>query len=555
MEQNENQHSFLDQEKAAVLLARWKLDGPAYRPDIEALINYLLENQARLTKENADLKNQAHRFETFLENSQDAIVITDELGVIDEWNKEAEALFGLPARDALGKKIWDVQFQLAPDEHKTPERLEQLKNVFLTILKTGIHPWLAHPNDSIVQRPDGYRQAIQSKVFVSSTPGGVMLGSITRDTTQRKQMEEALRKSEDRFRSLFVNMTEGVALHELVYSVDGKAIDYRILDTNPAFSRYTGIEMEDAVGRLATQIYGPIPPYLDDYAEVTTTGQPYSFETYYEPMQKYFQISVFSPQPGQFATVFEDITGRKLKEQELRERDDDVTRFTYAVSHDLKSPLVTIKGFLGYLETDIKEQKTDRIAKDLEYIRNAADKMSKLLDELLELSQMGRRKNPPVEVPLQTIIQEAEDLVAGRITARSIRIKVTPEPVILLGDRQRLVQMYQNLLDNAAKYMGVQSEPQIEIGVQKKEHELVLFVRDNGIGVDPRHQKNLFDLFEKIEPSSEGTGIGLAVVKRIVEIHGGKIWAESEGIGKGSTFYFTLDGTRLEQKNAQGEDV
>jgi PAS domain S-box-containing protein len=242
-----------------------------------------------------------------------------------------------------------------------------------------------------------------------------------------------------------------------------------------------------------------------------------------------------------------DITEQKRAEEEVRQkakelqnRTDELTRFTYAVSHDLKSPLVTIHTFLGYLEQDARKPNPEGLDKDLKYIRNASEKMSRLLDELLELSRIGRKVNPSVETPLQAIVQEALDLVAGRIAKRGAKVEVTKEPILLYGDRPRLVEIFQNLVDNAVKFMGDEPAPRVEIGVEKADEEIVLFVRDNGIGIDPQHQPKLFGLFEKLDPGTEGTGLGLAIVRRIVDVHSGRIWVESEGRGQGATFCFTL---------------
>jgi signal transduction histidine kinase len=371
---------------------------------------------------------------------------------------------------------------------------------------------------------------------------------------ERYHAAAALQESEQKFRALFESMTEGVALHELLYDVNGKAMDYRILAVNPAFEVHTGIARETIVGALASQAYGAgSPPYLETYAGVAESGTPAVFETYFPPLEKHFQISAISPKRGQFATVFEDITGRKQKEELLRQQNEDITRFAYTVSHDLKSPLVTILAFLGFLEEDLQKTDASRIAKDIAYIRSAAEKMSRLLDELLEYSRIGRKANSPEAAPLQAVVQEAVDLVAGRIAACGAHIQVTPEPILLYGDRPRLVEIFQNLVDNAVKFMGDQPDPTVEIGVELEEGELVIFVRDNGIGIDPRFHKKLFNLFEKLDAASEGTGIGLAMVKRIVEVHGGTIWVESRGQGHGTTFYFTLANmVRAQPKEAAG---
>jgi signal transduction histidine kinase len=172
--------------------------------------------------------------------------------------------------------------------------------------------------------------------------------------------------------------------------------------------------------------------------------------------------------------------------------------------------------------------------------------MGRLLNELLELSRIGRKEDPVSEVFLDSIIKNTTDLVAGRIRQSNVKIMVTAPPVILSGYIQRFIQLFQNLIDNAIKFMGNQHDPVVEIGAYTDdEGEVVLFVSDNGSGIDVRHQHKLFGLFEKLNPETEGTGIGLALVKRIVEVHGGRIWFTSEGINKGTTFYFTLKNTRI----------
>ncbi len=231
---------------------------------------------------------------------------------------------------------------------------------------------------------------------------------------------------------------------------------------------------------------------------------------------------------------------RQRREEELRQLNGEMMRFTYTASHDLKSPLVTVTTFLGYLEKDIKQQATDAIAKDFEFIHNATVKMSLRLDEVLALSRAGRQTNPSVEVPLQAVVNEALQLTAGRLAQRRVAVEVTNEPVLLFGDRPGLVEIFQNLIDNAAKLMGAQPAPLVQVGAEYTREGPVLFVRDNGMGIDPRHKGKLFGLFEKLDPHSEGTGMGLALVQRIVQVHGGAIWVESEGLGLGTTFRFTL---------------
>ncbi len=244
-----------------------------------------------------------------------------------------------------------------------------------------------------------------------------------------------------------------------------------------------------------------------------------------------------------------DISERKRMEQalhqsslELQHKHAELERFLYAASHDLKSPVVTVRTFLGYLEQDMAAADAGRIAKDIDFIRAAADKMALSLDDLLEISRIGRIVNSPVRVTLRNLVDDALAAVAGSIAERGVAVQVDDRDLTLFGDRVRLAEVLQNLIENACKFMGDQKAPRIEIGFEALGAETVFFVRDNGIGIDPRHRSKVFGLFEKLDPKAEGSGIGLSLVKRIVELYGGRIWVESAGVGLGACFHFTLPG-------------
>jgi signal transduction histidine kinase len=224
--------------------------------------------------------------------------------------------------------------------------------------------------------------------------------------------------------------------------------------------------------------------------------------------------------------------------EELEIKNAELERFTYTVSHDLKSPLITIKGFLGYLEHDASTGDTAQLKADIERIASATDKMQALLQELLELSRIGRLQNPYEEIDLNDLTREAIGLVAGRIEARGATVEIVDCLPRTFGDRPRLREVLENLIDNAVKYGGAEAPPRVEIGMRREAHEEVIFVRDNGRGIDPRYHARIFSLFEKLDPASEGTGMGLAIVKRIIEVHQGRIWVESDA--SGCTFCFTL---------------
>jgi PAS domain S-box-containing protein len=235
-----------------------------------------------------------------------------------------------------------------------------------------------------------------------------------------------------------------------------------------------------------------------------------------------------------------DTTDIRQKERELQEKNAELERFTYMISHDLKSPVVTIKTFLGYLEQDLARSNAERIGKDMHYIHAAADKMGRLLEELLEMSRVGHVVNSMEQVTFRELVEEALGMVAGSIAERRVALLVADEAVTLHGDRPRLVEVWQNLVENAVKFMGDQPSPHIEIGVEPHGRDTLFFVRDNGVGIDMRYNKKIFDLFEKLDARAEGTGLGLALVKRIVELYGGSIRVESAGHGLGSCFLFTL---------------
>jgi PAS domain S-box-containing protein len=235
-----------------------------------------------------------------------------------------------------------------------------------------------------------------------------------------------------------------------------------------------------------------------------------------------------------------ELEQRKGLISELESKNEELERFTYTVSHDLKSPLVTISGFLGFLEQDAMAGNRERLKQDTQRIYEAVSKMQRLLNELLELSRIGRMMNPPQNLSLNEMIQEAMDIVHGRLEERGITVHVQDDMPIVYGDKPRLMEVLQNLLDNAAKYMGDQPNPTVEIGWRGNENgKPIFYVHDNGIGIAPEYHERVFGLFNKLDPRSEGTGVGLALVKRIIEIHGGRIWVESE-LGKGATFLFTL---------------
>ncbi len=225
--------------------------------------------------------------------------------------------------------------------------------------------------------------------------------------------------------------------------------------------------------------------------------------------------------------------------RELEAKNAEMERFTYTVSHDLRSPLVTIQGFTGMLRKDLEQREAEKVESDLGYIENGVTKMDQLLSDTLELSRIGRVANPPEDVPFGELVREATEQISTKIKSSGAEVSVVDDFPTVHVDRMRIAEVLVNLIENSINHRGEQPQSKIEIGYRVDEEETVFFVRDNGIGIDKSQREKVFELFYKGDRSSKGTGVGLAIVKRIIEVHNGKVWIESE-LGKGCTVCFTL---------------
>ena len=227
--------------------------------------------------------------------------------------------------------------------------------------------------------------------------------------------------------------------------------------------------------------------------------------------------------------------------KELEAKNTELEQFTYTVSHDLRSPLFAIEGFTSLLEKNIKEGEAEKVERDLKQIEAGVALLDRLLAGTLELSRIGRVANPPEDVPFGDIVQEALEQKAELIKSSGVDVSVADGFPAVHVDRMRIVEALVNLIDNSINYRGEQPHPKIDIGhrLDPDSNETVFFVRDNGIGIDPSRHEKVFTLFYQMDKSSMGTGAGLAIVKRIIEVHGGRIWIESEK-GKGCTVCFTF---------------
>ncbi len=340
---------------------------------------------------------------------------------------------------------------------------------------------------------------------------------------------------------------------------DLQGIHARILTFSPGAEKMFGYRAKDVIGHEVAILHTPedvlkFPKMQRDIREkkIGFTGEVTLVRKNGEPFPALFALRPICDQKGNVISamgIASDITelknSRRDRENlinELSLKNTQLEQFVYTVSHDLKSPLITISGFLGMLKADLQKGKNDQVQEDITTIQSAVDRMNALLASLLELSRSGRELGEMTEVDMNEVGAEVLEILNGAVRKNAVRVDLAPDLPPVKGDHQRIVQVLQNLVDNAIKYMGDQTHPRIQVGWKKEPDNQTIrfFVKDNGMGIDPVCQDRIFNLFEKLSPNGSGTGIGLAVVKRIVELHGGSVWVESNDPDEGSTFFFTL---------------
>lgn len=243
-----------------------------------------------------------------------------------------------------------------------------------------------------------------------------------------------------------------------------------------------------------------------------------------------------------------DISGEKeneriVKEQliELERINSELDRFATSVSHDLKSPLLAVEGFMALLKQDLEDGNFGGAKKSMARIMNVVGKMHQLLEDLLKLSRLGKVVNPATRIEMNELVEEVLEYLYGIINCDDCHVRVEPSMPAVYADRSRIAVVLQNLIENAVKFRQPGNVPlEILIGFQNRADFPVFFVSDNGIGIDKQHHTDIFEIFTRLDPRNNGTGVGLSLVDRIIRFHGGKVWVESAGNGQGATFFFTL---------------
>ncbi len=511
--------------------------------------NIMLKRQVRsktehLEKEIAERKllEEELRFQSeIMSNMAEAVyLIRMEDGVIVYANSIFEEMFGYGKDELIGKHVSDVN---DPSE-KIPE--ETAREIMGILSEKGA--WQGEVNNI---RKDGtpFWSYANVSLFEHSKFGKVLV-SVHTDVTERKKIDEMLRDSEEKYRLLVNNLSSGVVVH---------ALDSSVIFSNQMASTLLGLSKDQMRGKDAMDPAWSFlrengtPTPLAEYPvnRVLSSGEPIANHVLgirrpdlAEPVWVQCNAYPVSAADGtllQVVVTFSDITGLKVYEKNLQQKNAELERFTYTVSHDLKSPLITIKGFAGSLEKDLANGNYERMARDLKRVSDAADRMNDLLRDLLELSTIGRIINTPDAVDMSMLVADVLAQLAGPLKNRNLTVDVQPGLPEVSCDKRRMAEVLQNLLENAINYMGEQAEPQIQFGMREEGGENIFFVQDNGIGIDEKFHRIIFGLFNKLDAESSGTGVGLAIVKRIIEVHGGRVWVESEGEGKGSRFCFTVD--------------
>ena len=482
------------------------------------------------------IRKSEEEYRSLVESTEDSVYLVDRDFRYLFVNEKHLSRIGMPKDQVIGKTYGELH-----SEDETEEFAEIVEEVFETG-KSASQEHISHW---------GNRYVLRTLSPVKDSEGGVTtITVVSKDITERKQAEEEIRKLSQYQESIIDSANIWLDV------LDEKA---NVVIWNKAAEEISGYTHEEVVGH--GKIWEWLYPDEAYRKEITEKAAAIIMGDAVEDLEttirrKDGQIRIISwhsrnltdekGAPIGSIALGRDITERKQAEgereqllKELEAKNTEMERFTYTVSHDLRSPLITIRGFTDMVQTDLAQNELEKAKDNLKYIDKAATKMEKLLSDTLKLSRIGRIANPPEDVPFGEIVKDALEQTAEQIKSSGVEISLADDFPTVHVDRIRIAEVLVNLIVNSINYGGDQPHPKIEIGHRIDNGERVFFVRDKGIGIDPGQHEKVFDLFYQVDTSGKGTGAGLAIVKRIIEVHGGRIWIESEK-GKGCTVCFTL---------------
>ncbi|RBP44338.1 PAS domain S-box-containing protein [Roseimicrobium gellanilyticum] len=500
----------------------------------------------------AALKESEERYRTLFTSLDDGFcvfdMIYDEAGKpvdyrFTEVNPSFERHTGL--KGAQGKTIKEM----------VPTHEPHWFEIYGRIAETGVPEHFTHVGA-------GMNRWFEVRAFRMGAPELRRVAAIFSDVTQRYMTEKALKESEERYRNLFNAIDEGVCLCEMLYDASGKAIDYRILEVNPAFGPSTGLHGDKVLGKTARELMLAPDRRIGMYAQVVATGEPLRYQTYVESIGRWLDIFV-SRVGGEgsrfFVPVFSDITARRLAEQTLQESKEAAEaanaakdRFLAVLSHELRTPLTPVLMTAAARELD--PEIPSGLREDMAMIRRNVELETKLIDDLLDLSRItsGKLALRMEAVDLNTVVRHVCGICRPQILEKEVllRMELDPNAGLVRVDPARLQQILWNIVKNAAKFTP--DGGWIHVRTQRVSNERTCVrVADSGIGIAPDVLPRIFDAFEQgdeqITRQFGGLGLGLAISKALAELHGGSITASSSGEGSGSTFTMELPVAREEQ--------
>ncbi len=470
-----------------------------------------------------------------VDSSDDAIVSKTPRGIITSWNASAERIFGYTAAEAVGRHI----SLIIPEE-----RLAEEDYVIGQILRGERIDHF----ETQRQRKDGRRVEISLTVSPIKDAAGRVIGAskIARDITEQKRAAEALRESEERFKAIFNQIVSGIAETDLAG---------RFVLVNDRYCEIVGRTREELVNLRMQDITHPadLPKSIELFDRLVQQGVNFEIEQRYmrpdgSEVWVHNGVSVVADGVGRprYAAVNSvDITARKQAEEalcrsneQLKRANENLQQFAYSASHDLQEPLRMMACYSELLTQKSKDKLDTDAASFVQFIREGANRAQLLLRDMLQYTRLELAEeaaNKPVDC--NAALKTALSNLTSAIEESSAAVTSEPLPIVL-GQEVRLVQLFQNLVGNAIKYRR-EEPPRVHVAAEQRDGMWRFSVRDNGIGIEPQHAKNIFGLFKRLKKDTDGTGIGLAICAKVVECHGGQIWVESE-LGKGSTFFFTI---------------
>ena len=488
-----------------------------------------------------------------LDTVLDAIISIDHQGVVQEWNRAAQRIFGYGRSEALGRPL---------DELIIPASLSRnYQDGVANYLMTGVGSLVGRPIELTLRRADRTEFPAEAAITRVLTEAEPRCTALIRDITERKQAEEALQRSEERWRML----VEGVKDYA-IYLLDPQG---RIATWNSGAERIMGYRAQEVVGEPFSLFFPPadveagLPQLALKTAEKDGESQYEGWRVRKDGSRFWVEgtITALRDQRGKlcgFSKVAHDTTQHKEAEEQIRhlnagleervrERtaqleaaNAELGAFTYSVSHDLRAPLLHIAGYVEMLEREAGSRLDDKSKEHLQIIADGARQMGTRIDALLDFSRIGSSELRRRPVRIARLVAAVRRALQRETTNRNIEWKIGELPEVE-GDPVLLKQVMVNLLANAIKYTRTRALAKIEIGASRSQVEDIIYVRDNGVGFEMEDAKKLFGVFQRLHPGREfeGTGIGLAHVRRIIHRHGGRTWAEGS-VDRGATFYVSI---------------